>query len=716
MIAIAKEFHCSTCSQSFTTQGNLNVHRKQSIKCGIVGLGAHGCKGCGATFQYSRSLSQHGRFCGGRKCTKCGQDVYSPTSWTQHCDGNDMLEECCALPEQMPCPHGCGKMIEKDTKRDNHGPEHCFSCAKNPHVQKMQREMQMLPENKHLRPIVLHRRLAEDGEYDQYKSTKPSRVVLLRKAGATKAHLAHLKYNNGACELVTTTCGFGVYIIPDQTQLSVADQALLKDVAALLQQKEWADAGYDVCELCQEYHDNEKDWIACSGADCPHGGWVCRKASTLGDAAFNAECARDDDNEWYCPACGVQGVQEGGGASSSTQTLAVCHVCEKQRYGTFACSADTCKVGGAATCKSCAEAQGLPAGDRSTFLCCHCEPAYLRRVAAIQATHLNRAKARCADEREREAEEWEQQQFVNECEAAWRQEKQQNGCANFASHDVFAESEKWMKQRAQLAKAKRETAARIAREKADCADSMVHCAMLGGTSVRFALEFARGAEALHHKQQAMALLVEDQPLPAHSVPVPLQPLSAADEVDVHITALLVGVQLDHIASVLHANRQQLLEAMPSGGARRGQAYEAAKAKAAKADRQLHADQYQCEWQSVALAAPAGAQKVEAMPSGGARRGQAYEAAKAKAAKADRQLHADQYQCEWQSVALAAPAGAQKVAEAQKECDPAAAPSRSPGRWPLVRQLWAMELSAAPSLSRKRYPLVEQIMRRLEHHA
>jgi len=396
---MAKEFHCSTCSGSFTMQGDLNLHRKQSSTCGIVGLGAHGCTGCGATFQYSKSLTEHGRFCGGHKCMTCDNDVYSITSWTRHCDGNDKLDECCALPEQMLCPHGCGMMIDADT---HNGKAHCFSCAKNPHVLKMQREMQMLPENKYLRPIVLHRRLAEDREYDHYNSTKPRRVVLLRKAGPARVDLAHVKYNNGACELVTSTCGFGGYIIPDQTQQSVADQALLKDVAALLQQKEWEDAGYHVCQRCKEYHDEEKDWIACSGAECPHGGWVCRKTSKLGDAAFNAECARDDDIEWCCPACDVQ---EGGGASSSTQMLAVCHVCEEQSYGTLACSADNCPAAGA-TCKCCAEKQGLPAGDRNTFLCCHCEPACVSRVDAAYAFGLSRLKARRAAERERDAEEW----------------------------------------------------------------------------------------------------------------------------------------------------------------------------------------------------------------------------------------------------------------------------------------------------------------------
>ena len=67
-------------------------------------------------------------------------------------------------------------------------------------------------------------------------------------------------------------------------------------VAELLQQKEWGDDGNELCELCQEYHDDKKDWIACSGEMCPRE-WVCRKASTLDDDAFNAECARGDDDD-----------------------------------------------------------------------------------------------------------------------------------------------------------------------------------------------------------------------------------------------------------------------------------------------------------------------------------------------------------------------------------------------------------------------------------
>ena len=103
MLTIAKEFHCSTCAQSFTTQSNLGLHRKQSSECGIVGRGAHGCTGCGAKFQYSVDLTRHGPFCGGLMCTTCDTVVYNFSSWTRHhCDGNQKLEVCCAPPEHAP--------------------------------------------------------------------------------------------------------------------------------------------------------------------------------------------------------------------------------------------------------------------------------------------------------------------------------------------------------------------------------------------------------------------------------------------------------------------------------------------------------------------------------------------------------------------------------------------------------------------------------------
>ena len=400
MLTIAKEYHCTTCSQSFTTQGNLNQHRKESSTCGIVGLKTHDCKGCGATFQYMKDLTDHARFCGGLKCTTCDKDVYNIVTWTRHCDGNEKLKECCAPQEQMPCPHNCGETFAKGSFD---GPKHCFRCPENPRVQKMVQDMQGLPEN-HL-PIVLHRRLAEDGEYDRCKSTKPIRVVLLRKASPKRVDLAHVEDNNGARKLITMTCGFGGYIIPDQTQET--DQALLKDVAELLQQKEWEGDGNELCELCQEYHDDEKDWIACSGKECLLG-WVCRKVSNLDDAAFDAECARGDDDEWFCPACrDVQDVQEGGGASSSMRTLAVCRVCKKQSYDTLTCSADSCPAAGTAVCECCADQQGLLVEDRSTFQCSFCEPNCVRRVDAAYASGLSRLKARRAAERERNAEEWE---------------------------------------------------------------------------------------------------------------------------------------------------------------------------------------------------------------------------------------------------------------------------------------------------------------------
>ena len=404
MLTIAKEYHCTTCSQSFTTQQHLNEHRKESSTCGIVGLKTHDCKGCGATFQYMKDLTDHARFCGGLKCTTCDKDVYNIVTWTRHCSGNEKLKECCAPQEQMPCPHNCGETFAKGSVN---GPQHCFSCPENPRVQKMVQDMQGLPEN-HL-PIVLHRRLAEDGEYDRYKSTKPIRVVLLRKATPTRVDLAHVEDNNGARKLITMTKGFAGYIIPDQTQQTV--RALLKDVAELLQQKEWGDDGNELCELCQEYHDDEKDWIACSGKECLLG-WVCRKVSNLDDAAFDAECARGDDDEWFCPACrDVQDVQEGGGASSSMRTLAVCRVCKKQSYDTLTCSAVTCKEGGA-VCKVCAEKQGLPTDDRSTFQCSCCDPGAVRRTEAAHAAECSRHKARIAAQRERNDQQWTQQQVA----------------------------------------------------------------------------------------------------------------------------------------------------------------------------------------------------------------------------------------------------------------------------------------------------------------
>ena len=427
MLTIAKEYHCATCSQSFTTQDHLNHHRKDSSTCGIVGLKTHDCKGCGATFQYMKDLTDHARFCGGLKCTACDKDVYNIATWTRHCDGNDKLKECCAPQEQMPCPHNCGETFAKGSVN---GPQHCFSCPENPRVQKMVQDMQGLPEN-HL-PIVLHRRLAEDGEYDRCKSTKPIRVVLLRKATPTRFDLAHVEDNNGARKLITMTCGFAGYNIPDQTQQSAADEALLKDVAELLQQKEWEDDQNDLCELCQEYHDDEKDWIACSGKECLLG-WVCRKVSNLDDAAFDAECARGDDDEWFCPACRDDDVQEGGGASSSMRTLAVCRVCKKQSYDTLTCSADSCPAAGTAVCERCAEQQGLLVEDRSTFKCSCCDPVALRRVAFAGAAARSRVMARREAERERNAEEWERAAPKREQRAAERAAERWGGVAQSAA-------------------------------------------------------------------------------------------------------------------------------------------------------------------------------------------------------------------------------------------------------------------------------------------
>ena len=111
MISIAKKYDCSTCAQSFTTQGNLNHHRKESSTCGIAGLGAHGCTGCGAKFQYSSDLSDHGRFCGGRKCETCNKDVYKNESLV-------LISQPAARPRDPalyscipPCANTCYRLI-----------------------------------------------------------------------------------------------------------------------------------------------------------------------------------------------------------------------------------------------------------------------------------------------------------------------------------------------------------------------------------------------------------------------------------------------------------------------------------------------------------------------------------------------------------------------------------------------------------------------------